>query len=213
MKPFKSRFFGMLKNTGEDGLAHQEGESRFFALPPEEVADLPAPTGWPARAVQVKATPLDAKAGLTRLRQLWGGDSIMSHLSGASVERMLPYVSFASVPAERELIAQDESGDYLVVLLQGSISVLRKQEWGEVLVLATVNPGEMLGEMSLLDGGVRFSSCITRSECDIAILTAEGLDRMILGEPQIAASFIALLARKLSLRLRIVSARLGGRNT
>jgi CRP-like cAMP-binding protein len=156
---------------------------------------------------------LDAKAGLTRLRQLWGGDSIMSHLSGASVERMLPYVSFASVPAERELIAQDESGDYLVVLLQGSISVLRKQEWGEVLVLATVNPGEMLGEMSLLDGGVRFSSCITRSECDIAILTAEGLDRMILGEPQIAASFIALLARKLSLRLRIVSARLGGRNT
>jgi CRP/FNR family cyclic AMP-dependent transcriptional regulator len=91
--------------------------------------------------------------------------------------------------------------------------VVRKQEWGETLVLANVQAGEMLGEMSLLDGGVRFSTCVTRSECDVAVLTADGLDRMIATEPQIAASLIALLARKISLRLRVVSARLGGRKT
>lgn len=213
MKTIKSRFFGLLKNTGEDGLPHEDGESRFFALSPEDAAALPQSTAWGNRAQQVKAMPLDEKRGMTQLRKLWQADQMMSALHGQSIERMAPYVTFATVPAEKELILQDELGDYMLVLLRGAISVVRKQEWGEVLVLAHVQAGEMLGEMSLLDGGVRFSTCVTRSECDIAVLSAEGLDQMIAGEPQIAASLIALLARKLSLRLRVVSARLGGRKT
>ncbi len=213
MKTIKSRFFGLLKNTGEDGLPHEDGESRFFALSPEDAAALPQSTAWGSRAQQIKAIPLDEKRGMTQLRKLWQADQMMSALHGQSIERMAPYVTFATVPAEKELILQDELGDYMLVLLRGAISVVRKQEWGEVLVLANVQAGEMLGEMSLLDGGVRFSTCVTRSECDVAVLTAEGLDQMIMGEPQIAASLVALLARKLSLRLRVVSARLGGRKT
>lgn len=213
MKTVKTRFFGLLKNTGEEGLPHEEGESRFFALPPEDAATLQPTMGWNTRSQQVRAVPLEPRLGLAQLRKLWQSDTMMSALSGTALERMAPYIQFATVPAEREVVQQDELGDYMLVLLRGNISVVRKQEWGELLVLAHVNPGEMLGEMSLLDGGVRFSTCMTRTECDIAVITAENLDHMIAGEPQIAATLIALLARKLSLRLRVVSARLGGRKT
>ncbi len=213
MKPIKNRFFGLLKNTGEEGLPHEDGESRFFALDPDEAAALPQATGWTARSRQVNAQAFDEKKGMALLRKLWLLDPMMSSMGGAFVERMAPYIQFASVPGEQEIIQQDEHGDYLLVLLKGAISVVRKQEWGEVLVLANVAQGEMLGEMSLLDGGVRFSTCVTRSECQIAVITAESLDQMIVGERQIAATLIALLARKISLRLRVVSARLGGRKT
>lgn len=213
MKTVKNRFFGLLKNTGEEGLPHEDGESRFFALNAEEAAALPQTTGWDQRAHQVGAAPMAEQLGRMQLRKLWQADPMMSALGAATMERMSAFVSFATVPAEREIIVQDELGDYMLVVLRGSVSVVRKQEWGEVLVLANVSAGEMLGEMSLLDGGVRFSTCLTRSECDIAVITADHLDQMIANEPQIAASFIALLARKLSLRLRVVSARLGGRKT
>lgn len=213
MKTVKSRFFGLLKNTGEEGLPHEDGESRFFALSPEDAAALPHSTAWGSRAQQVRARPLDDKRGMAQLRKLWQADPMMSALHAPSLERMAPHMSFATVPADQNLILQDELGDYMLVLLRGAISVVRKQEWGETLVLANVQAGEMLGEMSLLDGGVRFSTCVTRSECDIAVLTADGLDHMIAAEPHLAASLIALLARKLSLRLRVVSARLGGRKT
>jgi CRP-like cAMP-binding protein len=46
------------------------------------------------------------------------------------------------------------------------------------------------------------------TECEIAVLTAQALDDMMLKDPQLAAALVALLARKLSLRLRAVSARL-----
>jgi hypothetical protein len=211
MKTVKSRFFGLLKNTGEEGLQHEDGESRFFALDPD--AQQLQPTGWAVRAKAVKAQPVDAARGIQALRKLWQSDAMMQALGAPAIERMGPFIQFASVPADQEVIQQDELGDFMLVVLRGTISVVRKQEWGEVLVLANVSPGEMLGEMSLLDGGVRFSTCMTRSECEIAVISAEGLDHMIAHEPQIAASLIALLARKLSLRLRVVSARLGGRKT
>ena len=62
--------------------------------------------------------------------------------------------------------------------------------------------------MSLLDGGIRFSTCTTLTECEIAVLSAEALDEMMAQDPPLAAALIALLARKLSLRLRVVSSRL-----
>lgn len=46
------------------------------------------------------------------------------------------------------------------------------------------------------------------TDCEVAVLNAEGMDEMMDKDPQLAASLIALLARKLSLRLRAVSARL-----
>jgi len=62
--------------------------------------------------------------------------------------------------------------------------------------------------MSLLDSGIRFSTCTTMTECEIAVLSAQGMDEMMAADPKLAASLITLLARKLSIRLRVVSARL-----
>jgi CRP/FNR family cyclic AMP-dependent transcriptional regulator len=84
------------------------------------------------------------------------------------------------VPANRDVIRQDEYGNFMLVLLSGTIAVDREQPWGETLRLAeTSKPGEILGEMSLLDSGMRFSACTTLTECDVAVLSAEGMDDMM----------------------------------
>jgi CRP-like cAMP-binding protein len=120
----------------------------------------------------------------------------------------MQYFDFASVLANRDVIRQDEYGNFMVVLLKGAVAVDRVQPWGEKLRLAETRPGEILGEMSLMDSGIRFSTCTTLSDCEVAVLSAEGMDQMMTTNPRLAASLIALLARKLSLRLRAVSARL-----
>ena len=96
-----------------------------------------------------------------------------------------------------------------LVLLTGTIAVDRVQPWGEQLRLAETRPGDILGEMSLLDGGPRFSSCTTLTDCEIGVLSAEALDEMMVKDAALAAKLMALLARKLSFRLRAISVRLG----
>ncbi len=163
---------------------------------------------WEARAVEIDAKRLNAQRGTKLLQGLWTKDRYMRYLDADAIQHLERHFDFATVPANRDVIRQDEYGNFMVVLLSGSVAVDRVQPWGERLRLAETRPGEILGEMSLLDSGIRFSACTTMSECEIAVLTAEGMDDLMAASPQLAASLIALLARKLSLRLRVVSARL-----
>lgn len=163
---------------------------------------------WEARAAEIDARRVDPARGTRQLQTLWAKDRYMQHLAPQAIEHLEQHFDFAAVVADRDLIRQDEYGNFMIVLLSGAVAVDRVQPWGERLRLAEIRPGEILGEMSLLDSGIRFSACTTMSDCEIAVLTAEGIDEMMRARPQLAASLIALLARKLSLRLRVVSARL-----
>ncbi len=163
---------------------------------------------WEARAVEIDAKRLNSSRGTKLLQALWAKDKYMNHLDAEAIQSLERYFDFATVPANRDVIRQDEYGNFMVVLLSGAIAVDRVQPWGERLRLAETRPGDILGEMSLLDSGIRFSACTTMNECEIAALSAEAMDDMMSNNPKLAANLIALLARKLSLRLRVVSARL-----
>jgi hypothetical protein len=163
---------------------------------------------WDARAVEIGAARMSPSQGVKMMQKLWIKDRFMSQLDGKAVLSLQRFFEFASVPSGRDVIRQDEYGNYMMVLLAGTMHIDRRQPWGENLRLAESHPGDILGEMSLLDSGIRFSSCTTITDCKIAILSASAMDEMMEAEPLLAASLVALLARKLSLRLRAVSARL-----
>ncbi|WP_210542610.1 cyclic nucleotide-binding domain-containing protein [Rhodoferax sp. PAMC 29310] len=163
---------------------------------------------WEARAVEIGATRMKPGRGTKMLQSLWSKDKFMHHLDSEAIARMEAYIDFATVPSNRDIIRQDEYGNFMVVVLSGSIAVDRMQPWGARLRLAEAIPGELLGEMSLLDSGNRFSACTALTECEVAVISAQALDEMLSDDPLLAANLIALLARKLSLRLRVVSARL-----
>lgn len=91
---------------------------------------------WEARAVEVGAKRLPASRGGKLLQGLWAKDKYMAHLDKDAVERMERFFEFASVPSNRDLIRQDEYGNFMVVLLTGTIAVDRVQPWGEQLRLA-----------------------------------------------------------------------------
>lgn len=162
---------------------------------------------WDARAVEVGARRLPTAQGGRLLRGLWSKDRFMKGLSPDALARLERFFEYAVVPADRDIIRQDEYSNFMVVLLSGSVAIDRVQPWGEHVRLAEARPGDMLGEMSLLDSGIRFSHCVSLTECEVAVMDPRALDEMMGNDPALAASLIGLLARKLSLRLRAVSAR------
>ena len=166
---------------------------------------------WEARATEVGAKKLNSERATKILQSLWAKDKYMSHLDDHAIHSLQMFFEFALVPAGRDIIRQDEYGNFMVVLLNGNIAVDRLQPWGERMRLAETRPGDILGEMSQLDSGIRFSACTTITDCEVAILSTEAMDQMMTADPSLAARLIAVLARKLSLRLRVVSARLSDR--
>ena len=201
---------GLLRMSSRSNKPQQDhSDSVFFSTAfANQGVDPAMLVPWEARAVEVGAKRMPTSKGGKLLQALWSKDKYMAHLDQDAVRRMENFFEFAQVPPNRDLIRQDEYGNFMIVLLSGTIAVDRLQPWGEQLRLAETRPGDILGEMSLLDSGIRFSACTTLTECESAVLSAEGMDEMMAKDPQLAASLVALLARKLSLRLRAVSARL-----
>lgn len=197
------------RSVRSNPAAREPSDSVFFstAFAGQDAGEA-APTPWEARAVEVGAQAFSASAGSRLLQTLWAQDPCMALLDAEAIGQLAPFLQFVQVAAQRDVIRQGEYGNFMVVLLSGAMAVDRTQPWGETLRLAQSRPGDILGEMSLLDGGVRFSSCTTLSDCRMAVLSADAMDHMLDSAPPLAASLVALLSRKISLRLRAVSMRL-----
>jgi hypothetical protein len=200
---------GLLKRPAPTNSDEDRQDSLMFTTAfAEQGVDPSMLAPWEARANEIGAKRLSSARGSKLLQALWAKDKYMMRLATDAVPRLEQFFDFATVQADRDLIRQEEYGNFMIVLLTGSIAIDRVQPWGGRLRLAEARPGDILGEMSLLDSGMRFSACSPLTECEIPILSAQALDEMMSSDAALAASLIALLARKLSLRLRVVSARL-----
>ncbi|CAN5665821.1 hypothetical protein BH09PSE5_BH09PSE5_24750 [soil metagenome] len=170
--------------------------------------EAPRDGSWAVRSQELQVRAFDSEAGAQLLMRLWGADRFIAALSAEELDRMSGYLHFVRLAADKEVIAQNELGDFMLIVLEGTVLVDRVQPQGGRARLAEVHAGDVLGEMSVLDSGLRFSTCNTLSECTVAVVDVKRLDDMMQLEPRIGLALMASLSRRLSLRLRQVSSRL-----
>jgi len=94
------------------------------------------------------------------------------------------------------LFAEGEPGDELFIIQKGSIKITKIVDNKEVL-LAMLNPGDILGEMALLEGKPRAASAVAYEDCDVMAVNKANFELMIKTQPQIIAKITTLLADRI----------------
>jgi CRP-like cAMP-binding protein len=107
-----------------------------------------------------------------------------------------------------EIIREGEPGDFMLLILEGTVEIMRKDATGLPARIGNAGPGKTLGEMSLIDGEPRFASCIATSELVFAVLDRARLTHLIAAEPKIGVKILMELLMLLNQRLRVVSKQL-----
>ena len=107
-----------------------------------------------------------------------------------------------------EIIREGEGGDFMLMLLEGRIEVHKRDRWNTPQLLASVEAGRTLGEMSMIDGEPRFATCVAAEPTVLAVLDRENLARIIVEQPMLGAKILMELVLLLSQRLRQTSAEL-----
>jgi CRP/FNR family cyclic AMP-dependent transcriptional regulator len=96
------------------------------------------------------------------------------------------------------LIRQGDEGNALLILLEGQARVTVYSANGREIVLEYAGPGTVLGEIALLDGGVRTASVIAMGPVRYLALPRSVFEHVIANNHRIALS----LMRELAARLR-----------
>lgn len=191
------------------GAGNAPDDAGFFATAFMERDESPSLlAASTARSRIVSAEPCGREHGLRLLREVWSDDPFIRQLAPAEFDQLADFLDFIVVPAGREVIAQDEPGDFALVVLDGLLGVERVQPWGGRARLGEARCGEVVGELALLDAGLRFSSCTALAPCTMAVINARQLERLMQASPRLGMALMAAVARRLSLRMRQVSARL-----
>ncbi|WP_256917776.1 Crp/Fnr family transcriptional regulator [Streptomyces hilarionis] len=73
-------------------------------------------------------------------------------------------------PAGSVLLRQGEPGTHVLAVITGVAKVIRQERSGDMSLLAFRGPGELLGEVAVLDDGVRSASVETISPCVVGVM-------------------------------------------
>ena len=89
-----------------------------------------------------------------------------------------------------------ETGEVLFILKQGRVSLYRMTAEGKKLVTATVEPGTVFGEMSLIGQGMD-AFAEAADECTLCVMSRTDVERLLLDHPTVSIRLLELLARRL----------------
>lgn len=124
------------------------------------------------------------------------------------VEQLSAYMECFGAPANAPLLEENKEGDFLLLVLTGSIDVFKLMPGQGNKLMATVGPGAILGEMSLVDGQKRNASCISREPTDFAVLRRGSLNVLLGRNPVLGARFLLVLLTEMTRRLREANQRI-----
>jgi CRP/FNR family cyclic AMP-dependent transcriptional regulator len=111
----------------------------------------------------------------------------------------------ARATAGQVLVAEGEVGDWMLVVLSGTVDVTRRvgADLGETVArLAVIRAGATVGEMSMLDGEPRYASCTAIDAVEFAVLTRQAVARLIHEHPAVGAKLLVKITQLLAQRLR-----------
>lgn len=107
--------------------------------------------------------------------------------------------------AGQVLIREGEVGDWMLLLLAGTVDVIKTAQGGGVSRLAVIKHGTAVGEMSMLDSAPRYATCVAIDEVQAGVLTRGVIARLIHEHPAIGAKLLVKLTQLLAQRLRNTS--------
>jgi uncharacterized membrane protein len=99
-----------------------------------------------------------------------------------------------TVPAGHTLFQAGDPGDSLFIVREGSIELFIKDTVGQKIVLTNAEPGDMFGELAMLDAGARTATAIALTETEVLVLDRDDLVLLFQRKPEAALHMLAALS-------------------
>lgn len=103
------------------------------------------------------------------------------------------------------LIQEGTIGDWMMLLLSGTVDVTKRSAGGTPSRIAVIKGGASVGEMSMLDGAPRYATCSALEEVEAGVLTRRAIEQLIREHPAVGAKLLVKLTQLLAQRLRNTS--------
>ena len=142
------------------------------------------------------------------LRQAFG-----SNLEEASLDTLFATAEQQTFAPAEVILAQGETGNTCYVLLSGQVTVSRTTGEGQsAQIVATMKPGQLFGELALLDSSPRMATCRAATAVSVLAIDQPLFQRLLRDDPAVANTLVRQIIQDMRRQDQLAIDDLQGKN-
>jgi CRP/FNR family cyclic AMP-dependent transcriptional regulator len=137
------------------------------------------------------------EAALGEARRLLGKCTLFSGLSAEERATIAERARVRTFNAGETIFAMGSAGDQMMAVLSGTVRISVPSAEGKELLLALIRPGEIFGELTVLDGKERSADAIAETACTLAALYRQDILSFFERNPAAWPKLVQVLCHRL----------------
>jgi CRP/FNR family transcriptional regulator, cyclic AMP receptor protein len=106
-------------------------------------------------------------------------------------------ITITAVPRGRVFYEPEDVSEILFLMREGRVQIYRISPEGKKLVIATLGPGALFGEMTLLGQQMQNAFAEALDDCLIFVMSRADLERLILSKPSVGRRVLETTGKRL----------------
>jgi len=143
-----------------------------------------------------KQPPAFPRPSLDR-KALLGGHPFFKDLDRRLIEKIDTHAVVRKAKAGTVLFRKGDDGSHIYAVLSGMVRITTGSTGGKDAIFGLVLPGEIFGEIAVLDGGARSADAITVGPCELVVINRRDFIQLLHEFPALGVRFIELLCGRL----------------
>ncbi len=109
-------------------------------------------------------------------------------------------------PPGANLMTAETPGEVVYIIQSGTLKIHIEQSDGRDVILAILGPGDIVGEMSLIDSAGRSASVVTLDESELLWMSGRDFQSCLMRIPAVAQNLVRILSRRVRLANELIQA-------
>jgi CRP-like cAMP-binding protein len=124
---------------------------------------------------------------------------LLGHLSGAELDKLAHYARFQRFQHKDVIFRKGDLGQSMLVVVRGSVRITSHSVSGteKEVVLNIINPGDIVGEIALLDGELRTADAVAIGDVELLVLSRRDFLPFLERHSEVCIKLLTLLCQRL----------------
>ena len=122
---------------------------------------------------------------------------IFADLDPEALDQLCRYAKHTTVKRGATIAAKGDPGNNLFAVISGTVKISSSSPDGRNAILNLIGPGEIFGEIAVLDGAPRSADATANTNCELYIIDRRDFLPFVKSQPALAMKFIELLCTRL----------------
>jgi CRP/FNR family transcriptional regulator, cyclic AMP receptor protein len=122
---------------------------------------------------------------------------IFCDLDPEALDQLCRYAKHSSLKRGATIVSKGDPGNSLVAVVSGTVKISISSPDGRSAILNLIGPGEIFGEVAVLDGLARTADATANTNCEIYVIDRRDFLPFVRSQPALAMKFIELLCTRL----------------